>query len=96
MFSLSFAKAYIYDIKFKIMNNNTKLLKFKAFEIGQEQQREVKGGMKSKDNLLNLGFLAPKMSIWGEVEVRRPILGGDPVGGFVRPNQNSPVKKRMP
>ena len=78
------------------MNKNTKLSKFKAFELAKEQQKEVKGGMKSKDNLQILSFIVPKMSIWGEVEVRRPILGDISPSQYTRSHQNSPKKKIKP
>ena len=78
------------------MDKNTKLSKFKAFELAKKQQKEVKGGMKSKDNLQILSFIAPKMSIWGEVEVRRPILGNIPPSHYTKAPQNSPKKKYQP
>ena len=95
LFSLSSVKAYIYSINIKIMNKNTKLSKFAAFELDVKEQKNTKGGFKSKENLFDFSFLTPKHSIWGEVEVRRPIKGDLGSVSSIVPMTTNSFKKRI-
>ena len=73
------------------MKNEQTLNTLKKFELSSADQQKAKGGY-APNGLYNFIELGKKSSIWGEVEVRRPIkknsvnIGGD-IGSIGKGNR---------